>query len=351
MMKLSKVSAVVAVVLVAAILTGYQVLGTNMLSQERTWLDSYVDGEAWRPFAYRAFLPQILRGINAVTPTAAEAPFNRLGLRIAGYGMTGWEIKSGPQNKYPRDIVWLAALQFASLIGYALVGASLYRSLCRGQASRDWMIAPTLLLFLVPIICKGLGHIYDFTVVFFIVCLLRAMVSERHALYLFVFAVSCVNKETTIFMSVAYAAVFFRRIAFFRYAMMLAAQFAIFLVIYSLLRTAFAANPGIGLEVHLYEQIPYFEGHLSSVFASVIFCVASVVLLIFLTFRWRTKPQFLRRAAVMILPVLAVVLYGAAPGEVRNLYEIVPLLSMLILCSVESMYRIHWPRPATTFAG
>lgn len=346
-----KVSAGIAVVFLAAILTGGQVLRTNMLSQERTSLDSYIEGDAWRPFAYRTFLPQIMRGINAVTPAPAVAPLDEFGLRIAGYGMTGWEIKSGPENKYPRDIVWLAALQFASLIGYALVGASLYASLSRGPAWRGWAIAPVLLLFLVPIVNRGLGHIYDFTVLFFIMCLLRAMVSERHGLYLIVFAVSCVNKETTIFMSVAYAAVFLGRMAFFRYAMMLAAQFAIFLVIYGILRSAFGSNPGNGLEVHLYEQIPYFKSHLNDVSVVTIFCIASVVLLFLITFRWGTKPQFLRRASVMILPFMAIVLYGAAPGEVRNLYEIVPLVSMLIVSSVESVCRIFWPREMTPSAA
>jgi hypothetical protein len=265
--------------------------------------------------------------------------------------MTGWPIQSGPENKYTRDIVWLAALQFASLIGYALVGASLYSTLSPEGLRSHWIVAPVLLLFVAPVIYKGLGHIYDFTVLFFMACLLRAMASERHVLYLLVFALSCVNKETTILMSVAYAAIFFRRMAFSRYAIMLAAQLAVFLVIYFTIRTAFKNNPGESMEVHVHEQFAYYRSHLSNVYMFAIFSIAIVLFLLLLTFRWNEKPQFLRRSSLMIVPQIALVFYGGSPGEVRGLYEIVPIISMLILSSLESICHVFSIRPVTKFAG
>jgi hypothetical protein len=319
----------IVVVLLAAVLERAQLLKTNMLTQERVSLDDYIDGTVSRPFAYRVLLPQILRGINAVTPVSAAADLDRLGKRI------GW---SGPQNKYPRDVIWLAALQFASLIGYAIVGASLYSALrSREKSWTHWLVAPVLLLLLVPIVYKGLGHIYDFTGLFFTVWLLWAMAGRRHVLYLLVFAASCMNKETTLLMSVAYAAIFFRRMVFGRYVGMLAAQFAIFLAIYVPLRVTYKDNPGSGIQVHWDEQFAYYASHLNNGYVLAIFSVSVVLFLILLTFRWNEKPQLLRRAAVMIVPHMALFIYGAAPGEVRNLYEIVPLISMLILCSVASI--------------
>jgi hypothetical protein len=319
----------IVVVLLAAVLERAQLLETNMLTQERVSLDAYIDGTVSRPFAYRILLPQILRGIDAVTPASAAADLDRLGARI------GW---TGPQNKYPRDVIWLAVLQFASLIGYALIGASLYSALRKQEKSwRQWIVAPVLLLFLVPIVYKGLGHIYDFTSLFFMVWLLWAMADRRQALYLLVFAASCLNKETTLLMSVAYAAVFFRRMVFGRYVVMLAAQFAIFLAIYVPLRVTYKDNPGSGIQVHWNEQFTYYASHLNNGYVLAIFCMSVVLFVILITFRWNEKPQLLRRAAVMIVPHMALLFYGAAPGEVRNLYEIVPLVSMLILCSVASI--------------
>jgi hypothetical protein len=253
--------------------------------------------------------------------------------------MVEWKIRTGPQDKYPRAIVWLAGLQFASLLGYALVGASLHSTLSRDGVWNRWIIAPMLLFFLFPIVYKQLGHIYDFTVLFFMMCLLRLMSSERWLGYLFVFAASCLNKETTILMSVAYAAVFFRRMTFPRYITMLTAQVAIFLSIYLSLRIVFKDNPGSGMEVHLYDQFAYYTSRLSNFYVLGMFSFAIVLLLLLLLFCWNEKPLLLRRSSVIVLPFMALVFYGAAPGELRNLYEIVPLMSLLVLGSAEAILK------------
>lgn len=337
---------VTVVLLLAVALDGAQLLRTYMLTEKRVSPDYYIDGQVDRPFAYRALVPCLMRGMNALTPAWMAAHLDHLGKRIAGFGMVGLEIRTGPENKYPRAIVWLAALQLASLIGYAFVGASLAAKLSPGNPGRRLLVAPALLLFLAPIVFRELGHIYDFTVVFFMMCLLRLMASERPVLYLVVFAASCVNKETTIFMMIAYAAVFFRRMPFIRYTLMLAAQFAIFLAIYASLRLVYKDNPGSAVEVHLFDQFAYYGARLHGLFARVLFCAAIVLVVLAVVFRWREKPVFLRRASAMIPPFIAIVLYGAAPGEVRNLYEIVPLVSLLLLCSLASIFSIARQRLA-----
>ena len=60
---------------------------------------------------------------------------------------TSADIRSGPQNRYPRAIFFLAVLYVACLIGYALVGSSLYASLFPDSY---WgpLVAPLLLLLL-----------------------------------------------------------------------------------------------------------------------------------------------------------------------------------------------------------
>jgi hypothetical protein len=329
-----------AFLLVALALVAGQLLRTNMLTERHVTLDSYIDGTAPRPFAYRALLPAIMRGINAVTPASAQPALDRLGERIAGLGMTRWRIQTGPQNKYPRDIFWLGLLQFASIVGYGLVAASLYLELCGEAGGNRWAVATAMLLFVAPIVFKGLGHIYDMTVLFFMACLLRAMASERFVLYLLVFAVSCVNKETTILMSIAFATVFFQRMETHRYVAMLAAQVVIFLAIYLTLRTMFIQNSGTSMEVHWHEEFGYYRSHLRNIYIIGIFCVAIILFLFLLTFRWSSKPPFLRRASLMIVPEMALFFYGGGLGEVRALYDILPLLSMLMLSSVASIFRI-----------
>jgi len=338
---------VFALLVTAALLVRHQILYTNMLQEKAVSLDYYIDGGTLKPFAYRVLIPQTLRAIDAVTPPSMVPVLDRWAQRIAKRGSLRGDIpqagqniiRSGPENRYPRAIFWLAVLQFVCLIGYALVGSSLYASLFPGTRWR-LLSAPFLLVLLLPIVADGFGHIYDFSVLFLFACLLRAMASERHILYLLIFTVSCFNKETTIFVSLAYAAVFFGRLPISRYAFMLAAQVAIFMVIYFSLRASFADNPGVDMAVWVGHQLGYYLRR------PPVFYLEAAVVAFVLSFRWNEKPEFLRRAMVMVLPHLILTIYAAMPGELRNSYESIPLLSMLVLRNAEFISKQWWTRSA-----
>jgi hypothetical protein len=335
---------VIVMLVGALLLVRFQILNTQMLREKRVSLDNYIDGEAHRPFAFRALIPLTLRAVNAVTPPSEVQVFDRWGLWIASLAplrsdaansdVTA-DVRSGPKNKYPCAIFWLAVIQFTCLIGYALVGSSLYRCLYPGTRWRP-LVAPLLLLLLVVILQQGFGHIYDFAVLFLMASLLRLMVSERHILYLLVFSVSCFNKETTVLMSVAYAAVFFRRMPMPRYIYMLSAQGAIFLLIYMSLRAVFADNPGADVEVWIQHQLEYYLRRPPAYY--VIVATAAFIL----TFRWNEQPLFLRRSMVMIVPHLMLWLYGANPGELRAWYDSMPLLSMFLVRNAEFITEQWW---------
>ena len=331
----------------AVLITHHQLINTQMLKEDRVSIDSYVDGTASRPFAYRVLIPKILRAITAVTPPQAANVLDRWGKEITksrefhGFALFSAEsgIPSGPENKYPQAIFLLAVLQFACLVGYGLIGSSLYASLFPSTSFRA-IAAPMLLMLVYPIITFGVGHIYDFSVLLLNASLLLAMSYRRHALYLILFTVACFNKETTLLIVLAYAAVLYRRLPFPAYAFMLAAQLAIFLAIYISTRVIFSGNAGKAMEIWLFHQAGWYW-HRPLIF----FLVASAVVFI-VSFRWNEKPAFLRRS-MMVVPVhLALFLYAAFPGEWRNFYEIVPILSMFVLRNVEFMCG-QWRAPST----
>jgi hypothetical protein len=317
-----------------------------MLKESRVSIDSYIDGTVSRPFAYRVLIPQTLRAFIAAAPRPVADVLDHWGQAIRSkvfHGFTlasnGDPILSGPGSKYPQAIFMLAALHFACLVGYALIGSSLYARLFPNSNFRP-VAAPLLLLLLFPIVSFGVGHMYDFSVLLFSSCLLLAMAYRQHMLYLIIFAVACFNKETTILMVFAYAMVFFRRLPFPFYALMLAAQLAIFLVIYISLKAVFAGNPGGPMEIWLFDQAGWYW-HQPMTF----FLVASLVAFV-ISFRWNEKPPFLRRSMIMVLPHCALFLYAAYPGEWRNWYESVPMLSMFVLRNVEFMCG-QWWAPST----
>lgn len=332
----------------AALLVGAQVLHTQMLMEERVSLDYYIEGAASKPFAYRVLIPKALQSLDVITPHSMAPVFDRLGERIVALGSLSGNFpsavdaraRSGPENKYPRAIFWLAALQFAALIGYALVGASLYATLF--PASR-WcpLIAPLLLLLLLPIVEQGIGHIYDFSVLLFVACLLRAMAGKRHLIYLAIFSAGCLNKETTVFVSLAYAAVFYGRMPVLRYALMLAAQASIFLLIYMSVRVSFADNLGADMEVRMHLQLEHYLRQPPSFYATV------AVLAFSLSFRWNEKPLLLRQFMAMVPLHVILLLYAAYPGELRNWYESMPLLSMFFLRNAECICEQWWVPPTS----
>jgi hypothetical protein len=121
--KLVSVFALLTVLLVALQLVGTQMFHTPMLHEKRVSLDYYIDGQAARPFAYRILIPELLRGIDAVTPKSVGSALDELAIRITNLSTYGGPIRSGPEHRYPRAIVWLAAIQLACLLGYALVGS------------------------------------------------------------------------------------------------------------------------------------------------------------------------------------------------------------------------------------
>lgn len=302
-----------------------QLFGTNLLYQDVGSLDRYINGDAYRPFAYRQLIPSLIRGFEAITPISLAQSLDRLGRQLEVW--TG--VATGSNNEYPGAIFWLGLLHVLSLAGYVWVGSRLYSGIFPDTRLRPY-VGLLLLLILAPFLGQKLGHAYDFSVLFFMSSLLLAMLEERHGLYFCLFALACLNKETAVLSCIAYAAVFWGRLSFKKWALAIAGQIIIFVAIYAPIRFLFRDNPGTGMEIWILEFFPYWRDHLGrlGVFA---------VLGMWLFYRWGDKPLFLRRASIMILPQLGLMVLGAKPGELRNAYEILPLLSIFFLRNSEVM--------------
>jgi len=336
---LTKAFCILSVLALALLLVRAQLVRTGMLNDEHAPIDKLIEGTASKPFAYRILVPKTLNAIDAMTPASADQLMDSWGVRVATLGSLRGSAPdaatSATQFQYPRAIFWLFLLQLTAVIIYAFVCAALYKGLFPSASWRHFA-APLSLLPPLLIVQQGVGHIYDFTALCFMALLLNAMRSEKHGLYLLLFALSCLNKETTILASFAYAAVFYQRMPTGRYIAMLGAQVAIFLLSYALVRMAYADNPGPSMVVWIQHQAGYF-------LRQPIWYYFIVLLIGFLlTYRWNEKPEFLRRAALMVVPHLALVIYAAMPGELRNSYESLPLLSMFLIRNIELIAGQWW---------
>ena len=96
-----------------------------------------------------------------------------------------------------------------------------------------------------------------------------------------------------------------------------------FAFIYGYLRYHFAANPGVSMEIVWLDQLQWFMLRTFADFATFLIIVG------LLAYRWDEKPLVLRRAAAMLVPLIALFLIAVNPGEMRNFYETLPLLTLL----------------------
>jgi hypothetical protein len=246
-------------------------------------------------------------------------------------------LKNVPESQRARvnpiNYYVLAGLLFSSLLAYAGTSYLLYRELF---ASRWWyqaLIPILVLLVLIPFVSRGVGHVYDFTVLMFMSALLYAMKRHRHWLYTALFAASCLNKESTLLIAFAYGSYFCDRQPPRNMVLFLGIQAAIFMVIYGAVRYTFAANPGMGMEHWWAGQIAWFSALSFEDLTTFLLILALIV------YRWHKKPVLLRRSAAMLIPHGGLFVIGAYPGEMRNFYESLPLLTLFVCRNVELLGR------------
>jgi hypothetical protein len=290
-----------------------------MLHEDRVSLDRYIDGTAHRPFCYRVLVPMLLR---VMSPVISKLPGIDHVIAICG------DFSTIPA-KHPASIAGLAVILIFSLVAYSFLCGHIYHKFFSESPYASSIGSVGALVFLVPFVLMRFGHVYDFSVLMFHAAMLLCIAQKRLPLYLAFFTVSCLNKETAILMTVAYAACLYDCIPRRRFVVYLLLQLAIFLLTYGLVHRYFRNNAGGSMEFWLYKQVPVFLLHWkreTTVTLAIVFLVA---------YRWSEKPPIFRRAMVMLLPHLALYLCGANPGEVRNLYESMPLLALFSIRTIE----------------
>ena len=237
--------------------------------------------------------------------------------------------RSNPDDD-PVNGFYLGAILMASLIGYVVIGRRLWATLF-GPCGIPELVPVGLLAVMLPFVADRLGHVYDFTVLFFMTTLLYLIATRRHALYLVFFALSLLNKETTILAAVAFAANSVGRLPRRTFVLMMLAQIIAFILIYGGLRLHYAGNLGSGMDCWVKGQVRWF---FALEFPEFLAYLGGILLV---AYRWPAKPLMMRRSIWMVGPHVALFVAGAYPGEFRNLYESVPLLSLFVLRNIQEI--------------
>ena len=171
-------------------------------------------------------------------------------------------------------------------------------------------------------------YLYDVPAAFFATLALLLLVQRRFALYLLVFGLATLNRETSAFLTLAFALALWDVLPRRRFVALVAAQVGIWLVLRALLSHLFAANPGKPIEWHIADNLSAMAGLFR---APIPLALGSALVTLFTLWMMgiatrRAQPEFLRRARGVFWPFLALMSGVGVLTETRLYSELIPIL-------------------------
>lgn len=282
-----------------------------------------VYARAHRPFVQRTLVPSAIRAIRNALPRSALGAIRRT---VAGpplylprkLGVLGWE------PAYLTEYAIAMVVLFVVLAGFPFALRRLFTALYDAPGHSN--VAPLLATFLLPgfFFDRGTHYLYDFSTLLLFTLALAFLAEERIGPYYLVLVVGAVNKETIVLAILVYAATSWERLPRRVLVRNVVAQVAIAGSVLWALNRAFAGNAGGAAEWHLAKNLRLMQTPLS--LASLL-ALASASFLVLA--RLESKPMFLRRALIVMPPLVASYLCLGIYGEIRVFYEAYPILFLL----------------------
>lgn len=295
---------------------------------ERSKFPDMINGKAWKPFVYRVFVPVNVRIITSIIPQELQGRLtdfgkeNQTAVRILSE--LNWEAE------YLTEYIAASLIMYIALIGFALLLRELFK--VNFKVSASYLNLLTIgMLFALPVFYINDNYIYDFPSLFFFTAGLLFLQKQDWKLFLLVFFFSCWNKETTILLTLVFF-IHHRKYFFINrktFISLLSIQLAIYCVIKIVLSITFKSNPGTFVEFHLldYNKI-LLNGYNLITFLALLF------LFLLIGFKWKEKPRFLKDTLWIAVPLFLLTLFLGFFNELRDYYEVYPVLVLLIGYSI-----------------
>jgi hypothetical protein len=285
-----------------------------------------VYGRAYKPYVTRALLPGTVRVLASVVPAGTKREWDRAlaqdkNLR-AVFTKLKWDVA------HPTEYLLTLALLYASLLGFVLALRYLMTGIYRAPEMAVDLV-PVIALLCLPPFFRYYSYIYDFPTLCLFTLGLAFLVRARWSAFLILYPLACLNKETTLLLTLLFVAYEGRseRISQALFRRLLAAQIGLFALIKLGLTVAFHSNPGGLTEFQLLHNLelvvfPY------SYSISTAFTALGVALMVF--YGWARKPEYLKQG-FWVLPVLLVLTFFLGYlDELRDYYEAYPILLLLL---------------------
>jgi hypothetical protein len=304
------------------------VLNSNTNGNHEQTFRDMLDGTAFKPYVYRVLVPMLLRCVNLLSPHSIENFVNQELSKYFPYFIDHYHVD--PDLAYLG--VWSVVFYLISLLiycrllylgGYHIVG------LPRAQAA----ITPLLGLLMLPPFFRQ-GYIYDLPQLALFSACLYLMFRQKWGLYFLLFALLCLNKETSIIILFVYLATYVDKHASRSLFIVSLLHLFIYGTIRLLLEQVFQNNHGVSMQIHIIDQVKVFLeiwnfGALSQLIAA----------LFIITYKWENKSVFLRRSLILAAPLTLLFMVGGSPGEYRVFYEVVYVVTLLTFHSITAAWQ------------
>jgi hypothetical protein len=328
-----------------------------LLVDERVGVIPLSNFEGYKPFQYRVLMPLVVRGIEIITPIKESI------IRDAK-PLIATKLTHLDQPAYKKAMVLRYVYRSVLYVGLNIVLMFLIMLALRQlMKAFDFFpkiltdLLPLALALIMPVFYDDAVFVYDFAHLLLFTLGLYYLYRRNWQIYLAVFTLGILNKETMVMQMVIFFFYYLTILPRRLFAKLLAGQALIYIVIKSGLYLAFMNNPGVFVEDHLIRNLDHlanpanyfrFELPLKGMLMPFMInipwprglnIVMFGLLAFFIVYGWKSKPLFLRKAAIYFpISFILAMLWGYI-NELRAYYDFLPIVFILSMMGAYRMYQ------------
>ena len=296
--------------------------------------EDMVYGKAWKPFVYRTLLPTTVRVVSAPVPMSIRTSLSEMVDETESLKKLFEKLKW--EKEFFVEYFVAMFLMFLSLWGFAIAVRYLF-ALFYDTTTLLANLVSILALLGLPTMFMYTSFLYDFPSLLLYTLGLIFLYKQDWKKFLILYPVACINKETTILLTIIYFIYYRHKLRADNFYKLLFFQLTIFAVIKVLLFVLFKSNPGTFVEFHL---VDHNLGLLTGYNLSVAFAVLGLIMLVY--YKWQEKPLFIRTTLWALVPLVILTLFFGYLDELRDYYEVYPTVIILISHSIASVMGLEF---------
>ncbi|MCH7964802.1 MAG: hypothetical protein IH852_12790 [Bacteroidetes bacterium] len=291
-------------------------------------------GKASKPYVYRVLLPATVRVLSAPIPQTLR---NTISIKIEDsislnklFKKLKWEKELAVEYSFAMLIMFLSLWGFSIAVRHLFI-------LFYNTSSWFADSVSVLALLGLPAMFQYTSFIYDFPLLLLYTLGLIFLYKQGWKKFLIIFLVGCINKETTILLTLVFYIFYKSGLNKELFNKLLVAQLATFILVKSLLYFVFKNNPGTFIEFHLIDHnLRLLTGYDLTLAATVL----GLVLLVL--YKWNEKPKFLKTSLWMLIPLVILTLLLGYLDELRDYYEVYPVVIIFIAHSFARILNVNF---------